>query len=52
MGFVAVGAALVAVRGIAPGAAWAWAPVVGGWLYLTGILWVALAVRASGRGRA
>ncbi|HYO43614.1 MAG TPA: hypothetical protein VES19_10495 [Candidatus Limnocylindrales bacterium] len=49
VGFVAVGAALVAVRGIAPGAAWAWAPVVGGWLYLTGILWLALAVQASGR---
>ena len=49
VGFVAVGAALVAVRGIAPGEAWAWAPVVGGWLYLTGILWLALAVRASGR---
>lgn len=49
VGFVAVGAALVAVRGIAPGPAWAWAPVAGGWLYLTGILWVALAVRASGR---
>jgi hypothetical protein len=49
VGFVAVGAALVAVRGIASGAAWAWAPVVGGWLYLTGILWVAMAVRASGR---
>ncbi len=26
VGFVAVGAALVAVRGIAPGQAWAWAP--------------------------
>ena len=49
VGFVAVGAGLVAVRGIAPGEAWAWAPVVGGWLYLTGILWLALAVRASGR---
>jgi uncharacterized membrane protein len=49
VGFVAVGAALVAVRGIAPGEAWAWAPVVGGWLYLTGILWLVLAVRASGR---
>ena len=49
VGFVAVGAALVAVRGIAPGEAWAWAPVVGGWLYLTGILWLALAVRAAGR---
>ena len=49
VGFVAVGATLVAVRGIAPGADWAWAPVAGGWLYLTGILWVALAVRASGR---
>ncbi len=49
VGFVALGAALVAVRGIASGETWAWAPVVGGWLYLTGILWVALAVRASGR---
>jgi hypothetical protein len=49
VGFVAVGAALVAVRGIAPGEAWAWAPVAGGWLYLTGILWLALAVQASGR---
>jgi hypothetical protein len=49
VGFVAAGAALVAVRGIAPGEAWAWAPVAGGWLYLTGILWVALAVRGSGR---
>jgi hypothetical protein len=49
VGFVAVGASLVAVRGIVPGADWAWAPVAGGWLYLTGILWVALAVRASGR---
>jgi hypothetical protein len=49
VGFVAVGAGLVAVRGIAPGEAWAWAPVVGGWLYLTGILWLALAVRASGQ---
>ena len=49
VGFVAVGAALVAVRGIAPGEVWAWAPVAGGWLYLTGILWLALAVRASGR---
>jgi nitrite reductase (NO-forming) len=44
---VAVGAALVAVRGIAPGVTWA--PVVGGSLYLAGIGAVALAVRASGR---
>jgi nitrite reductase (NO-forming) len=49
VGFVALGAGLVAVRGIAPGEAWAWAPVVGGWLYLTGILWLVLAVRASGQ---
>lgn len=47
VGFVAAGAALVAVRGIVPDAAWA--PFLGGWLYLTGILWVALAVRMSGR---
>ena len=47
VGFVAVGAVLVAVRGIAPDAGWVAA--VGGWLYLTGILWLALAVRASGR---
>jgi hypothetical protein len=40
---------LVAVRGIAPGQAWAWAPVVGGWLYITGMLWLALAGRGSGR---
>ena len=44
---VAAGAALVAVRGIAPGVTWA--PVLGGVLYLAGIGAVALAVRASGR---
>jgi hypothetical protein len=44
---VAMGAALVAGRGIAPSATWA--PVVGGSMYLAGIGAVALAVRASGR---
>ena len=47
VGLVAVGAALVAVRGIAPDAAWA--PVLGGSLYLVGIGAVAHAVRNSGR---
>ncbi len=47
VGLVAVGAGLVAVRGIAPGVTWA--PVLGGSLYLAGIGAVALAVRASGR---
>jgi len=44
---VATGAALVAVRGIAP--AVAWVPVLGGSLYLAGMGAVALAVRRSGR---
>ncbi len=44
---VAVGAALVSIRGINPAATWA--PVAGGLLYLGGIGAVALAVRASGR---
>ena len=47
VGLVAVGAALVAVRGIEPAAAWA--PVLGGVLYLAGIGAVAHAVRNSGR---
>ena len=44
---VAVGAALVAVRGIAPSEGWA--PVIGGSVYLAGIGAVALAVQTSGR---
>jgi hypothetical protein len=44
---VAGGAALVAVRGIWPAAAWA--PVIGGVVYLCGIGALALAVRSSGR---
>lgn len=44
---VAVGAVLVAVRGIAPSEGWA--PVIGGSVYLAGIGAVALAVRTSGR---
>jgi hypothetical protein len=47
VGLVATGAALVAVRGIAPAATLL--PVLGGSLYLAGIGVTALAVRASGR---
>jgi nitrite reductase (NO-forming) len=45
---VAVGAALVSVRGVVPSAALV--PAIGGCVYLAGIGAVALAVRASGRG--
>jgi nitrite reductase (NO-forming) len=44
---VALGAALVSVRGVVPSAAVV--PVVGGCVYLAGIAAVALALRASGR---
>jgi nitrite reductase (NO-forming) len=44
---VAIGAALVSVRGIVPSAALV--PAIGGCVYLAGIGAVALAVRASGR---
>jgi nitrite reductase (NO-forming) len=47
VGMVALGAALVAVRGIVPTATWA--PVAGGCLYLGGIATVAWAVQLSGR---
>ena len=47
VGLVAVGAALVSVRGVAPAATAV--PAVGGCIYLAGIGAVALAVRAAGR---
>jgi hypothetical protein len=47
VGLVALGAALVAVRGFAPSVAWA--PALGGVTYLAGIGALAVAVRQAGR---